>query len=237
MKRRSAFSLVELLVVIGIIALLMAILLPAMNRARETARTVQCAAQFRQIGQAVYNYANSNRGMLPAWSSKHNWPDDPYADDPDGPGWLVLLAPYIGVKPDSAIYTCPAAPMPDHQVTCFASARWMAMQDPPLHSIPMSRIKLSSQFLLSGEATTPMYYPVPFGSSTNRGNIDDDVDKDDATWKCLLFFGERGGINMHRAGNSILFADGHVAALKQYSPQVLTYNPHELQNWDEVTAD
>ena len=50
---------------------------------------------------------------------------------------------------------------------------------------------------------------------------------------CVLFFGEEGGLNMHRAGNNILFADGHVAAFRKFDPQSLTYHPTERKNWDE----
>ena len=122
LARRGArgFTLVELLVVIGIIALLISILLPSLNAAREQARTVKCLANLQQLGLAAVMYTQNNNGhILPADIDLGG----PYADASFGRNWndtwaTILVAdnyvPYPrGLLPDNPpgldnIFGCPS---------------------------------------------------------------------------------------------------------------------------------
>ncbi|MDA8377859.1 MAG: prepilin-type N-terminal cleavage/methylation domain-containing protein [Planctomycetia bacterium] len=115
MKRQNGFTLIELLVVISIIALLIALLLPALARARQLAVRIQGASNMRQIGIALQEYANTYRGRYPL-ANLWNYPfgDQIYFGGPDGTtypiaGLAMLYYSSFGIAGGNMI---PSTPRP-----------------------------------------------------------------------------------------------------------------------------
>lgn len=214
------FTLMELLVVIGIIGLLAGLLLPALSAARARARTVQCASNLRQFGVALQMYAQDHGDRVP-----------PNADgDRDAPGqkwvegWLglpgpdctntwylrhSLLSPYLGG--DVAIWQCPAS------------------RDPvPLGPVPLPRVRTVSlncfvgSPIVSPAATTyrklsEMVRPAP---SMFLTFVDERVETiNDGSFALQWDFQrtqpgrwvlrDKPGVR-HRRGANLVFLDGHV---------------------------
>src|SRR5688500_17753850 len=92
----SGFTLVELLVVIGIIAVLVAILLPALSAARRQANTAKCLSNLRSIGQALNAYALDNKGVWPVVQHYSNTAVPPFDNR-----WNMMLLRYLTSRADA----------------------------------------------------------------------------------------------------------------------------------------
>src|SRR5437762_831270 len=101
-----AFTLIEVLVVIGIIALLIALLLPAVQSAREAARRTQCVSNLKQIGLALQNYHGTFQNFPPGYVSIF---DANGNDNGPGWGWAAMTLPQLELKPlfDSINFSTP----------------------------------------------------------------------------------------------------------------------------------
>ena len=145
-KRHSAlkqFTLIELLVVIAIIAILAALLLPALNRARETARRITCLSQLKTMMSATRIYADENREIIPPGHRYNSWKDQDF--------WWSILVQTINPKAPARnyntrmtgyykIFTCPTEKIrtggsPNFQYTHYAVNRLFVHYGAPVRRL------------------------------------------------------------------------------------------------------
>jgi prepilin-type N-terminal cleavage/methylation domain-containing protein len=182
LRRHRAFTLVELLIVIGIIAVLIAILLPALRRAREAAAETACANNLRQLMQGYLMFANEHKGHLPGQLY------DTANPDPEKRDWLYggenstthfAAAPQAGTVwryvNNADVYRCPSLP-PDPQLLRNSNGRFDYAGFFLLAGAKVTKVRPTSEFRHPGgrveHVPTPVITEEHPAWGINRANTD-----------------------------------------------------------------
>jgi len=238
MRSRRGFTLIELLVVIAIIAILAAMLLPALAAAKQRAWTIACTSNLRQLGLGQRMYADDNNEFYPESGSTILW--NAIDAGTQKPAWMQQIIPYTQ---NTNVYHCPGnVQLPIANQSAFnyfngARAAYIASNPDPTkrHFAPVkgTRILFPTAHVLSGDT-------IDNGQYFNR----DDADKDDYSQNCVggpdngfVYEEAIAGVyqwvewQAHTKGQNLLFADGHAKWYKAYVDSEMTFRYDSMGCW------
>jgi len=236
---RSGFTLVELLVVMGIIAILASIATPAYLNALSHARTAKCSGNLRTIGAAMITFAGDNNGNLPISGSTilHSGATGAAVDPTTKQwSWTEQLEPYLGSTANvgtsttgngSAIFQCPdwqnaadsngkrlsSTANPSKSYSYFNGAHAAGAGQGSYGAVNLYKIKATSAHIIAGDIAFENFGPFspPF-----------DADPDDYGANNPAFGDGTKTILIHGGTVNLVFADGHVQNAKTYDNTSMT---------------
>jgi prepilin-type N-terminal cleavage/methylation domain-containing protein len=199
------FTLVELLVVVAIIAILAAILLPALNSARERARITVCQNHLHQLGIGMAMYTEQNNGLMPPWlGGDRSWGD--------GQGWLERLARLVirarKDSPPADICVCTGAKQ--FGFSCNSQFFWGEKQT----------AWKDMRTLIALYDIGPNFWEALDGRNSANYKYETDLSDEYRGEKGFLWW--QNMIPPHRGGHCILFTDNHIAWFKKWDSNEMT---------------
>lgn len=201
MRKRLAFTLVELLVVIAIIGILVGLLLPAINAARESARRTNCASNMRQVGIAMNLFCDVHRGAFP--QSAHTDADR---------SWIYTLAPFV--ESCDAIRICPTDKKSNERLaakmTSYTLNGYIAVPDIPGAVTNLNKLQAKAKTMIVFELADAA--PVSIDSDHvhsyewfTKANL-----KSGLTWNLINY---DISTSRHADTANYLYADSHVETI------------------------
>jgi prepilin-type N-terminal cleavage/methylation domain-containing protein/prepilin-type processing-associated H-X9-DG protein len=250
-KKQTAFTLIELLVVIAIIAILAALLMPAIGKMMNSADGTKCANNLRQIGSAMFAYAGENNGCFPTsgLTIQYSGTDQAAPTGSGMPPWTKQLEKYLGtteadINANKSVFTCPSiykakSTLSNNVPFSYFNGAYAANPGGVAGSfvaIRQSLIQFPSKYILVGELL--MNFGGMPSTDADKDNYSQDpafatypAGLDQQSYKSNL-------AKIHGSKANVLFADGHVGSFDSFNYNgAATTDPRPMTVWYDKVAD